>query len=111
MKGPSTRNLAAYHFTEAIRHLSVAIECVRELPDRELSDWAQTVDGMIETIREARGRMDAPPEGIRGRKPKKPDRRAVERRASKRRVDDKRKAALRTAAKRSVPTRSKGPVR
>jgi hypothetical protein len=32
---------------------------------------------------------------IRGRKPKKPDRRAGERRATKRRTDDKRKARLR----------------
>ena len=111
MKGPTTRHLAGYHFTEAIRHLSVAAECVREMADRELSDWALTIDGMIETIREVRGKVDAPSQGIRGRTPKKPDRRAGDRRAAKRRVDDKRKAALRARDKRGTSVRSKGPAR
>jgi hypothetical protein len=59
VSGPSIRNLASHHLTEAIRHLSAAAAFARELAGREDSDdlaqLALVVDGTIETIRDARG--------------------------------------------------------
>ena len=92
------RQLASHHLTEAIKHLTAAAEFIRELPDRDedlMDHRALVIEGAVETVRDVRSHVEAdPPQGIRGRTPRKPDRRAGDRRASKRRVDDKRKAAL-----------------
>jgi len=98
MTGPSKKALAGHHLTEAIKHLTSAAEFVRELPGRDvdvLEHMALVLEGAVETVRDVRGHVEAAPQGIRGRAPKKPDRRGGDRRAAKRRLDDKRKAALR----------------
>jgi hypothetical protein len=104
MTGPSKKALAGHHLTEAIKHLTSAAEFIRELPDRDddvLDHMALVVEGAVETVRDVRGHVEADaPHAIRGRTPRKPDRRAGDRRASKRRVDDKRKAALSTKGSR-----------
>lgn len=61
MSGPSKQSLAGHHLTEAIKHLSAAAECIRELPDRDddvMEHLALVVGGAVETIRDVRGEVE-----------------------------------------------------
>lgn len=93
MTSPSKQDCASYHLTEVIKHLTSAAGLVRELPDRDddvLDHLALVVEGTIETIRDVRGHVEAAaPQGIRGRTPRKPDRREGDRRVTRRRLNDK----------------------
>lgn len=124
MSVSTLRQLAGHHLTEAIHHLSVAAARVRDLAVIEDSDEAEQlalcVEGAVETMRDAHRAVEAqdpkveprpsdtnltppaPLPQIKGRTPKKPDRRGGDRRASRRRLDDNRAAALRTKKKGST---------
>ena len=93
LSGPTTRQLVGHHLTEAIHHLLVAAERVRDLAviadSDELEQLALCVEGAVETMRDARRHVEGPdhPQSntcltptqpptptpqIKGRTPKKP---------------------------------------
>ena len=60
MSGPSKRDLAGHHLTEAIRHLYAAAEFVRETDCDDANELAMVVERAGETARDVRGEVSKP---------------------------------------------------
>jgi hypothetical protein len=61
MIGPSTRDLASHHLTEAIRHLYAAASFVRETDCKNADGLALSLEGCAEDARATRGEVEQKP--------------------------------------------------
>lgn len=58
MSGPSKRDLAGHHLTEAIRHLHAAAEFARETDHDDARELAMVVERAAEIARDVRGEFE-----------------------------------------------------
>ena len=61
MSGPSKRDLAGHHLTEALRHLYAAASFVRETNCKDADGLAMSLERAAETARDARGEVGQKP--------------------------------------------------